>query len=145
MACTATYADAGDFFSYWNMELPDEYESDLNRLLEMAASNINIALMSAGACDCDFSAHAVQYLVQLNCLLAAILYQNPCGPQLKPEERRMYLDWSTEQLAQIRDGRLELCDGHTGSEYPSVGWAEQALTEFAAVEIIRNRELRESG
>ena len=145
MACENGYADANDFGTYFCIEIEQEHEARTNRLLQMASSNINVALQAVGACDCDYSDFAIEYLKNLNIVLTAVLYDCPCSPNLTVEEKRLYLEWATDNIAQIREGKLEMCDGYTGSEYPAIGWAEQAHTEFAAEEIIVNRVLRTGG
>jgi hypothetical protein len=46
------------------------------------------------------------------------------------------------QLDNIRQSKLELCTGETGSEYPALGIAEHSTTEFEAAQIIYNDILR---
>lgn len=140
----AAYGDANDFATYWGVDIDARYEAQVNRLMDMAAANIGMALASAGAFDCAKSEMSENYLMQLNCILAAIMYDAPCWPKLKPEEKQMYLNFANEQLGNIRSGKLELCEGETGSEFPAVGWAEQSVTEFAAAKIIQNDSDRNS-
>ena len=63
---------------------------------------------------------------------------------MSDDTRARYQDWAQLQLDMIRDGRLELCAGETGSDYPYVGYAEQGWTEAAQVQIIANDILRNS-
>jgi len=35
-------------------------------------------------------------------------------------------------------GRLDVCSGATGADFPAVGYAQQAVTEFARAEIVWN-------
>jgi len=132
------YGDANDFATYWGVDIDARYEAQVNRLMDMAAANIMMALSTAGADSCTKSDAADNYLMQLNCILAAIMYSAPCWPNLKQDEKQMYLTWANEQLTNIRSGKLELCEGETGSEFPAVGWAEQGASEFAAARIISN-------
>ena len=53
----------------------------------------------------------------------------------------MYLDQAVEELRQIRTGELELCQGHTGSDFPAVGWAQQGWTPEVTAAIIYNEGL----
>lgn len=144
MACDSRYADANDFSTFWQIEVDEIYEDQINRILEMTATNIHVARLASDACDCTLSDAAAAFLVFLNVLLAGILFQNPCGPRLSDEEKRIYMEMATENLNQIRDGRLELCEGETGSEFPSIDIAQQSVTEFAAGRIIANDILRNS-
>lgn len=132
----AAFGDANDFAMYWGLDIEERHEAQINRLMDMAAANIYQAMASAGMDSCTRSDTADNYLMQLNCILAAIMYYAPCGPTLNREEKQMYLDWANGQLENIRTGKLELCEGETGSEFPSIGVAQVASTEFAAAQII---------
>ena len=135
-----TYADANDFKMYWGVDIEDRYEAEVNMLLTFAASNIQAALQSSGAINCSMDDWATTYLKNLNVILGAVLYYAPCWPHLTVEEKRLYMEFANEQLAQIRDGRLELCSGATGKDFPSIDWAEQAPDEFSAAKLI-NKDL----
>lgn len=135
MSCKP-YADANDFAAYWGVDIEDKYEAQLNRLLTMAATNIQAALQSAGAADCAKEDWATDYLIQLNVVLAAVLYYAPCWPKLTTDEKRLYMEWANDQLRQIRVGELELCADATGKDFPSIDWAEQSVDEFSAAKII---------
>lgn len=132
----AAFGDANDFAMYWGFDVDARYEAQINRLMDMAAANIYQALASSGQDGCTRAETADNYLMQLNCILAAIMYYAPCGPTLNLEEKQMYLNWANAQLENIRTGKLELCEGETGSEYPAIGVAQVASTEFAAAQII---------
>ena len=56
------------------------------------------------------------------------------------EMKQAYITWIDNQLGKISSGELELCDGHTGKEYPSLGWAQQGWTPWSTAEIIYNEE-----
>lgn len=146
MPCSNRYADANDFAAKYCESYDEDDESELNRLLELAASNINIAIMAQGACDCTFSSYAQQYLIDLNCAIALVTFNCPCTiiRALSAEERAIWAEWANSQLEQIRTGQLELCDGETGSEFPYTSWAEQGVTEFARTRIIVSDVLRNS-
>lgn len=144
MACE-TLADANDFESYWNIEVDLDAEADINRRLEMAASNVHMAMESVGACDCSLSATATEYIKQLTLVLQAVLFPVYCGPSFSDAENDRLLNWANDQLDQIKDGKIELCDGETGSTFPVVGWAQRASTEFAAAEIIVKDIMRSRG
>jgi len=46
------------------------------------------------------------------------------------------------QLDLIRTGKLELCAGATGSEYPAISYAEHGNTAWNSARIIYNDILR---
>jgi len=61
---------------------------------------------------------------------------------MSDERKGALLDWMSQQLLNIRTGAIELCHGHTGSDFPAIGWAEQSLTDFNAANIIVNAGMR---
>jgi len=130
------YADANDFAVYWGVDIEDKFEAQLNRLLDLAATNIQAALQSAGAYNCTLASWATDYLINLNVVLAGVIYYAPCWPHLTTDEKRLYLEWANDQLNQIKNGTLELCSGATGKDFPSIDWAEQSVDEFSAAKII---------
>ncbi len=144
MSCNGRYADANDFATFWGRDLKSPEEAAINSELEISASDIHAALHATGACECDLAPWAETFLRKLNIIDAAVTFQNPCGPQLSDNQRKMFLDWVTVQLDLIRTGKLELCAGETGMEYPAVGFIEQAVTDFAAAKIIANETARSS-
>ncbi len=144
MACEVL-ADANDFQSYWDIEIDAEAEADVNRRLEMAASNVHVAMLSVDACDCALSATAEEWIKQLTLVLQAVLFPVFCGPEFTDAENDRLLRWANEQLDQIKSGTIELCDGETGSSFPVIGWAQRASTEFAAAEIIVKDIMRNRG
>lgn len=115
----------------------------IQHYLDIAASDIHAALAAQGMCSCTFASWAAGYLQKLNVIDAAAYYRCPCAsPQLTDEARQNYLEWMSAQLELIRTGKIELCAGATGAEFPVVDWAEQSSTEFAAARIIFNDQLR---
>lgn len=130
------YADANDFAVYWGVDIDARYEAQVNRLLDMASSNIYAALQAAGASSCAMDDWATTYLKNLNVILAAVLYYAPCWPHLTTDEKRLYMEFANGQLDQIKNGTLELCSGATGKDFPSIDWAEQSVDEFSAAKII---------
>ena len=111
--------------------------------LDITASDIHAALAASGACDCVLASWAPAYLAKLNIIEAGLFNQCPCDVKvLNDEDKRLFLEWINDQMDKLRDGRMEVCLGETGSEFPAVGFAEQATTEFAAVDIIWNERLR---
>ena len=112
--------------------------------LDLAANDIHIARAASGACDCTLSAHGEQFLKRLNIIIAAAFYGCTCGKPavITGELREQYMTWAQTQLDMIRDGRLEVCQGETGSDFPAITWAERSLTRFNVEEILRNEILR---
>lgn len=111
----------------------------INHILTITAGDVHAALAASGACNCTLSAWGVGLLAKLNIIEAGTFHTCPCGnPNLTDGQRKTYLDWITQQLELIRTGKIDVCEGATGSEFPAIGWAEQATTEFAAIEIIEN-------
>jgi hypothetical protein len=95
----------------------------------------------------DGTGDGYDFLGKLNIVEAGAFHQCSCGlpgQRLSDEERRLWLEWSNEQLTNLRQGNLDVCEGATGAEYPSWGWAAQSLTPWTSAEIIRNRLLRTS-
>jgi hypothetical protein len=144
MACQARYADYNDFATKYCESFDEEDESEVNRSLELAATNINMAIAAQGACDCTFSSWSAQYLIELNCIIALVTFNCRCSTirALAAEDRAVWADWANNQLTLIREGKIELCDGETGSDFPVTSWADQGTTEFARTRIIVNDVLR---
>lgn len=121
--------------------------STIENYLNITSNNIHAARAASGGCDCTLASWATDFLGKINIIEAGSFHQCQCaepGQHLSDEQRRLYLEWSNQQLDNIRTGKIELCDGATGSEFPSVGWAEQTVTEFAKAQIIVNRGARDS-
>lgn len=117
---------------------PGEWDT-IEHYLDIVANDIHAALAAVGACDCTLAAWGIEYLKKINIIEAGAFHKCSCGkPSMSDEERRLMLEWADRQLDLIRTGKTELCSGETGSEYPAVGWANLALTERGAAEIIAN-------
>jgi len=115
----------------------------IENILEMVTADVTVALQSVGACDCVLSVPGLNFVRKLSVIEAGIFYNCPCGDtNLSDDQKAVLLDWMTTQLANILNGTLELCEGSTGANFPAIGWAEQAYTEFNANQIIINRMLR---
>ena len=114
--------------------------------LDITAGDIHAALAAANACDCTFAAWGANELAKMNIVLAGALHRCPCARNdLKSEERQPLLDWVTARLEDIRTGKVDVCDGATGSAWPSIEFAERSLIDFARREIIAKRIERERG
>ena len=146
MTCANRYADANDFAAKFCTTFFETDESEVNRMLELAAANINAARAAQGACDCTLASWATRYLIDLNCVIALVTFNCQCTTvrALSAEDRATWAEWARDQLVQIRSGQIELCDGETGSEFPYTSWADQGTTEFARTQIIANDVLRNS-
>jgi len=119
--------------------------------LDVAASDIHAALHASGACDCTWASWAtnsgdnIGFLAKLNIIDAAAYYNCRCGkPQFNNAQQERFLNWMSTQLEMLVTGRLEICEGETGSDFPAMGWAEQATNDFTAAQIIWNDILRNS-
>lgn len=128
--------DVGD--SYRIVPLTRNEIGQINNFLDIAAADIHAALAASGACDCTLASWAATLLVKLNIIEASAFYRCPCNTTLTDEVRQSYLEWATNQLELVRKGQLELCSGATGSEFPAIDFAEQAITEWNAAQIIFN-------
>jgi len=144
MACLEYYATAEDYLDFWCVQVSGCEEADqVKNYLRRAASQINMMLQAQGACDCTLSDVALGYLKDLSIVLAVVYHKCPCArPKLSQEEVQMYLTQASEELRLIRTGEMELCDGQTGSDFPSLGWAEQTLTDFSTANVQINYTLR---
>jgi len=143
MACDGRFANADDFQSVWGCEVNPDYESLINRQLDLSASQIHGAMSAVGACDCTLAGWATEYLKHLNSILAALTLQGPCPcPHLTTEQIGIYAEWSNTRLEEIRSGKIELCQGETAVNYPAFGVAEIAVTSFAARRILENYYMR---
>jgi len=145
MACDTRYAEADDYAILMCLDRPlcSEDEDTIEAYLDMAAGDLHVARASVDGCSCTLSTGASIFLKILNVRIAAVLNVCPCGrANLSDAMRGAWIQWATAQLDAIRTGKLELCEGETGSEYPFFTYAEQSLTVWAAEQIITNREMR---
>lgn len=138
MACSGVYATVQQYADFWCEEaMEPDFQNQIEAKLEQAAGPIHMARHSSGGCDCTLSGASTEYLVVLNVVLARVTFNCPCPKsKLAPEERRIWLEWSEDQLRMIRTQEIELCTGETGSDVPYVAAAQQSVTEFTAAEII---------
>lgn len=113
--------------------------ASIESMLDIAATDIHNALAAANACSCTFASWADAYLAKLNIIDAQIFYNCTCGNnRLAEDEKARLQTWITTELNEIANGNRELCSGETGALFPSLDWAEQSGTAFAAAEIIYN-------
>ncbi len=147
MGCTGPYATHTNYETFWCLgvnSMDAETAATVDAVLVLAAADIHAALAASGACDCDLAPWAAVYLQKLNVIDAAALFKCDCGPTLSDDERSTWLEWITNQLELLRTGKLEVCDGETGSETPVIGWAEQNVNEFTQAAIIANTMMRKT-
>lgn len=145
MACNGRYATVQQYNDLMcsRLDLGDPLTiAAVESALDIAASDIHAALAAVGACNCTLASWADAYLRKLNIIDAAVLQNCPCGAALKDEDRSIWMDWLNKQFDMIQSGRLVLCEGETGSEYPAFGTAEIGYTEFGQAQIIQNRMQR---
>lgn len=134
--------DNGDHYRIVTLDASEI--ATIETFLNFTASDIHAALAASGACDCVFASWALGYLKKINIIEAGAFHNCPCAkPHLSDAQRQNYVQWSDHQLELIRQQKIELCAGATGSEFPSVDWAEQGTTEFNQAEIILNDSLRD--
>ena len=145
MACTGRYASAVDYDTIAcagaDLTNPDVV-ARIEAYLDMAAADIHMALASIGACDCTLASWATQYLKKLNVMDAQVIKQCPCG-SMPNADRQMWQEWLEGQYTLIREGKIVLCQGETGSQYPAFADAEIAHTDWSAAEIVAHRIARE--
>lgn len=115
----------------------------VDHYLRVAAADINAALGSVGACDCTFaswvlsSGDAIGFLAKLNIIDAATYYNCRCGnPRFDPATRARWIDWMSAQFDAIITMKIEVCAGHTGSSFPSMGFGQVGITDWQKAQII---------
>jgi hypothetical protein len=146
MPCSGRYASAADFATLWHCggPLTAAEQAAIEAALDLTVSDIHAVLAAQDACDCTYAGWATELLKKLNVVEAALLMNCTCGgARLNDTQRQMYMNWLNTQLELIRTGKLDVCNGHTGNEYPALGWAEIAWTDENAAQIIYNRTRRE--
>lgn len=147
MACAGRYAEASDYdaFTCAGIDLTDPASKlSIETALDIAAADIHAAMAAQGECDCALASWADTFLKKLNIIDAAILHNCPCGNMYSDDQKANLLEWVNTNLENIRTGKLELCDGETGSEFPAFGSIEQSLTQWSAAEIVWNARSRHS-
>lgn len=114
-------------------------QATIQMYLNITAADINAALAATNSCDCTFQDWALPYLAKLNIIEAGAFHTCSCGsPRLDNDMRRNLLEWAGIQLDNLRDGKVIVCAGDSGKEYPAVGWAEINHTIWSEAEIIEN-------
>jgi hypothetical protein len=147
MPISAMYGTAADYVEYWCIttpaELTPEQISMIESALRRAAGVINMSVLAQGAGNCPFSTSAEQMLRQIGYVMAAVAYNCRCGsPNMDAAEKQMWLNWVSDQLTLIREGKIELCEGETGRDFPDIGVAEVGWTVFQVQHIRDNEQAR---
>lgn len=146
MSCNGRYASAADYEALLcaGIDLEDNDEvNQVNSYLELAASDIHVALAAVGACGCTLETWATAYLKKLNVIDAAVIQNCPCGNRLTDDRKRDFMEWLDRQYELIRTGKIPLCQGDTGSEFPAVGSAEYSWTGWNETELVFNKLRRQ--
>lgn len=149
MGCTGRYASAQEFSNFWCREpMCDEDKIKIEAFLDIAAADIHVAMAATGMCDCVLADWSEEFLKKLNIIDAEVIQHclAACGRAsvMTAELRRMWLEWVNMNLDGIRTGRIELCAGATGEDFPSRGWAEQGITDWQTAEIVLHDMMRNS-
>lgn len=145
MGCTARYAEAADYEGLLcrGIDLTDATQvATVNGFLDIAAADVHVALAAVGACDCTLASWALVYLKKLNIIDAAVIQNCPCGTRLSDEQRQRWMDWLDKQFGLIASGKLTVCQGDTGADYPAFGIVEHSWTPWNEAEIIANESVR---
>ena len=93
MSCTGAYATFQQYADFFCIDCTDsDSEQQIESYLELAASDIHVALAATGACDCTLAPWALTYLAKLNIIDAAAYYQcpTPCSSPRLSDEMRMF-------------------------------------------------------
>jgi hypothetical protein len=118
--------------------------AQIEHWLNITSGNIQAALGAVGACDCSFSVWGATHLAKINIIEARSFFDCPCSPSMSDTEKQSLRDLASEMLRQIRAGEVDVCEGATGTGFPVIDWAEQAVNEFSAAKIIFNEETRDT-
>ena len=142
MACDGAYATPEDFVNQWYYSFDDDEVQELAPLLRSSAGRVHAAMAATGMCDCALASWATEYLKELNMTAAVVMFNISCV-RLSNDQRQLFAEYLTEQLALIRTGEIELCSGATAKQHPSFAVAEIAMTDRNAATIVANRIDRE--
>jgi len=141
---TATGVTWDDGDQYRATKLDVRTRSMIDNALGIAASDIHVALLAQGQCDCAFAEGAEGYLEKLNIIDAAAYYQCPCSnPRMSDSQRQSLLLWVSTQLEALRKGELVVCDGWVGSATPYAGVIQPAVSQWIVADILLDRMYEE--
>ena len=114
-------------------------QAQIEYMLELTAQDINAVLTSIGVCECALSSVGLAYLGKLNIIETAVFQNCSCGSaKLSDEMKVSWREWIDARINEILTGKVELCSGYTGADFPAIGWAEQGTSEFNQARIIAN-------
>ena len=116
--------------------LSTEERSTIEHYLNVAAGSIYGSLMAVNACDCTYGEGGAEFLAYINIVLARVFYDCPCTNNLSDTEKQLYSQIANDALAMIRSGEIDVCQGETGSLWPTIGFAQHGWTEFSSAAII---------
>lgn len=134
--------DAGDVYRIVTIDAQEIARAQ--HWLDITASDLHAALAAQGMCDCTLSGWGAGLLAKLNIIEAASFYTCGCMAKLTTEEKEQYREWTKDQLMLIRTGKVDVCQGATGAEYPAFGSVKEAITDFAQAQIIADRIAKQS-
>lgn len=147
LTVAATVLTTTNLFSngdvYWALNMSAAAVATTEAFLDMAAGDVHAARMAADACDCTLRSGAAAYLKKLNVLDAAVWHNCPCDkPNISDSMRAAYLMEVRQMIDDVMTGKVELCQGETGSLFPAVAWAEHSVTEYNYALIVLNNVMR---
>lgn len=133
--------NAGD--QYRSAFMNASEQTTIDHYLSITAGDIHAALASVGACDCTFSDWGANYLAEINIILSRVFYDCPCAKNLDDAQRDLYSSLAESRLQDIRSGAVDVCQGATGSDYPSIDFAQHGWNEFSSAGIIEKDILKD--
>lgn len=144
MSCSGAFATPQQYADLFLCRTLGSGESDaLQPMLDNGAANIHAVLASVGACDCTLASWATQYLIKLNIIEAAILPPTVRTlPSLTEEQRKFYQEMLETEYERILSGKIDVCQGATGIDYPAADFIQQSLTPWNTRQIVVNRMLK---
>ncbi len=116
----------------------------IQRHINLAASEIDIALITSDQLTCAKSTQMLVFLDYLN-LIGTILimeFQN-VRSQITNESLDRFQEWKDGHITKIADNEMVLCDGETGKDYPVLSIAEIGWTHPNEIQIIINKVKRD--
>ena len=116
--------------------LSTEERSTIEGYLDIAAGSIYGSLMAVNACDCTLGEGGAAFLAYINIVLARVFYDCPCSPTLSDSDKALLSQIANDALTGIRNGEIDVCDGQTGTLWPTIGFAQHGWTEFSSAAII---------
>ena len=114
--CASTH----DFQTYFDMDMGVEYQSALESLLSKTWPRIQAALNSSGQGSCTLGIGMDEYLKELHIIVSGIML-NIAGIRLSKDQREIYTTMFSEQLTQILNGTVQVCEGSTNANVPFSG------------------------